>query len=179
MPPCPALRAEKYTACTVTTEHVKVKGTLAPDAMVRAAAVQFMGICKLPPCVVTEYCARGSLADVLRGGKQGKPGAAAELTWRRRLSMALDAATGMLHLHARTPPIIHRDLKSPNLLVDVHWRVKVILAGSHFALFNSPLCTGLMPAPWHHHAAGVRLQHVEAGGGVDTKQQLGSNGEPQ
>lgn len=30
---------------------------------------------------------------------------------------------GMLQLHTRQ--IIHRDLKSPNLLVDKHWRVKV------------------------------------------------------
>ncbi len=87
--------------------------------------VQFMGICTLPPAVVTEYCARGSLADVLRAGRAARPGAAEALTWRRRLGMALDAATGMLHLHARSPPILHRDLKSPNLLVDDHWRVKV------------------------------------------------------
>jgi hypothetical protein len=32
---------------------------------------------------------------------------------------------GMLYLHARSPPIIHRDLQSPNLLVDDHFRVKV------------------------------------------------------
>ena len=38
---------------------------------------------------------------------------------------ALDAAKGMLYLHAHSPPIIHRDLKSANLLVDKHWRVKV------------------------------------------------------
>ncbi len=38
---------------------------------------------------------------------------------------ALDAAKGMLYLHSRSPPILHRDLKSPNLLVDAHWRVKV------------------------------------------------------
>ncbi len=37
---------------------------------------------------------------------------------------ALDAAKGMLHLHNRTPAIIHRDLKSPNLLVDEHWQIK-------------------------------------------------------
>lgn len=30
--------------------------------------VQFLGICHEPPCIVTEYCARGSLAQVCRSG---------------------------------------------------------------------------------------------------------------
>ncbi|GAB4815428.1 hypothetical protein N2152v2_002474, partial [Parachlorella kessleri] len=87
--------------------------------------VSFLGVCRLPPCVITEYCSRGSLADVLRSAR-GAPGrAAAQLGWARRLSMAIDAATGMYFLHAHSPPIVHRDLKSPNLLVSAEWRVKV------------------------------------------------------
>lgn len=39
--------------------------------------------------------------------------------------MALDVARGMNYLHCRKPPIIHRDLKSSNLLVDKNWTVKV------------------------------------------------------
>jgi hypothetical protein len=35
----------------------------------------------------------------------------------------------MLYLHGHKPPIIHRDLKSPNLLVEKNWRVKVRQAG--------------------------------------------------
>lgn len=31
----------------------------------------------------------------------------------------------MLYLHGHRPPIIHRDLKSPNLLVEKNWKVKV------------------------------------------------------
>ena len=31
----------------------------------------------------------------------------------------------MLQLHSHKPPILHRDLKSPNMLVERHWRVKV------------------------------------------------------
>lgn len=31
----------------------------------------------------------------------------------------------MVYLHSRRPPVIHRDLKSSNLLVNNHWRVKV------------------------------------------------------
>ena len=45
----------------------------------------------------------------------------------------LDTATGMLYLHGRS--IIHRDIKSPNLLVDDNWRVKV-------ADFNLSRCIG-------------------------------------
>ncbi|KAG7668202.1 putative Serine/threonine-protein kinase CTR1 [Nannochloris sp. 'desiccata'] len=86
--------------------------------------VGFLGVCLGPPCIVTEYCSRGSLTDVLRGGKSS-PAKAGMLDWTKRLNMSLDAAKGMLYLHARAPPIIHRDLKSPNLLVDKHWRVKV------------------------------------------------------
>lgn len=34
-------------------------------------------------------------------------------------------AKGMNYLHRRNPPIVHRDLKSPNLLVDKKYTVKV------------------------------------------------------
>jgi serine/threonine protein kinase len=35
-------------------------------------------------------------------------------------------AKGMNYLHTSHPPVVHRDLKTPNLLVDRHWVVKVI-----------------------------------------------------
>lgn len=37
-------------------------------------------------------------------------------------------ARGMNYLHNCTPVIVHRDLKSPNLLVDKNWVVKVIFS---------------------------------------------------
>ncbi|KAL4452237.1 hypothetical protein ABPG75_007899 [Micractinium tetrahymenae] len=86
--------------------------------------VMYLGVCLDPPAVVTEYCARGSLNDVLKRARSS-PLLAAQLDWARRLNMALDAAKGMLYLHSCSPPIIHRDLKSANLLVDKHWRVRV------------------------------------------------------
>ncbi|ONM33340.1 PAS domain-containing protein tyrosine kinase family protein [Zea mays] len=50
---------------------------------------------------------------------------ATKLGVRRHVHMALDIARGMNYLHHSSPPIIHRDLKSSNLLVDKNWTVKV------------------------------------------------------
>ncbi|PSC69274.1 Serine threonine-kinase CTR1 [Micractinium conductrix] len=86
--------------------------------------VSLMGVCSYPPALVTEYCSRGSLTDVLSEARRDHS-AAAHLAWPLRLHLALDAAKGMLALHAHNPQILHRDLKSPNLLVDFSWRVKV------------------------------------------------------
>merc|ERR1712100_693769 len=45
--------------------------------------------------------------------------------WDDTISFSLDAARGMEYLHSRTPPILHRDMKSPNLLIDSNWRIKI------------------------------------------------------
>lgn len=68
--------------------------------------------------IVTEYIPRGSLFKTLHKNNQA-------IDMRRRLRMALDVARGMNYLHHRNPPIVHRDLKSSNLLVDKSWTVKV------------------------------------------------------
>ena len=84
--------------------------------------VMLLGVTTDPPAIVQEYCGRGSLYGVLR--RHAAPGAP-PLAWRVRLQMVLGAATGMCYLHGCRPVVLHRDLKSPNLLVDRHWRVKV------------------------------------------------------
>ena len=40
-------------------------------------------------------------------------------------TVTLAVARGMLYLHARTPPVLHMDLKSRNILVDDSWGVKI------------------------------------------------------
>ncbi|KAG5240270.1 serine/threonine-protein kinase pakF [Salix suchowensis] len=80
----------------------------------------FMGAVTSPQrlCIVTEFLPRGSLFRLLQRSTT-------KLDWRRRVHMALDIARGMNYLHHCNPPIIHRDLKSSNLLVDKNWTVKV------------------------------------------------------
>ncbi|XVF39660.1 hypothetical protein PTKIN_Ptkin01aG0051200 [Pterospermum kingtungense] len=84
--------------------------------------VLFMGsVTKRPHLsIVTEYLPRGSLYRLIH-----KPAAGETLDQRRRLRMALDVAKGVNYLHCLNPPIVHWDLKSPNLLVDKNWTVKV------------------------------------------------------
>ena len=80
--------------------------------------VHAMGACIDPICLVTEFCTRGSLFGILHKKTL-------KLPWELRLKLAMDAARGMRFLHTHKPTIIHRDLKSLNLLVDEQWTLKV------------------------------------------------------
>ncbi|KAL4458956.1 hypothetical protein ABPG75_013821 [Micractinium tetrahymenae] len=94
-------------------------------AMRHPNCATFLGICTEPPAVVTEFAERGSLWslwDVLRSAVEGTT-AAEELTWQRRLRLALGVARGLAYLHACG--IVHGDLKSPNVLTDGGWNAKL------------------------------------------------------
>lgn len=82
--------------------------------------VLFMGAVTRPPnlSIVTEFLPRGSLYRLIH-----RPNI--HIDEKRRIRMALDVAKGMNCLHSSIPTIVHRDLKSPNLLVDKNWAVKV------------------------------------------------------
>ncbi|KAL6902019.1 hypothetical protein ACP4OV_004895 [Aristida adscensionis] len=70
--------------------------------------------------LVYEYMPCGTLRDCL-SGKSGL-----HLDWKKRLRVALGAARGLAYLHELAdPPIIHRDVKSSNILMDEHLTAKV------------------------------------------------------
>jgi alpha-tubulin suppressor-like RCC1 family protein len=86
----------------------------------------FMGACTNPPnfFVVTEYCDNGNLFELLHSNKQ------IVLNWEDKRRIAIEIAQGMNYLHSFDPPILHRDLKSMNILLDKNFQVKIADFGS-------------------------------------------------
>lgn len=112
------LVAVKVLMSDCTDVFVKEVATLA--SLRHPNLILFMGYSTAPrPSIVSEYMHRGSLYDMLRS--EGKP-----LAREMFMMVALSVARGMAYLHSRTPhPILHLDLKSPNILIDAQWRIKI------------------------------------------------------
>ncbi|PWA96056.1 Leucine-rich repeat-containing protein [Artemisia annua] len=73
--------------------------------------------CKL---LVYEYMPNGSLGDLLHSSKSGL------LDWPTRYKIAVDAAEGLAYLHHDcVPAIVHRDVKSNNILLDGDFGARV------------------------------------------------------
>lgn len=75
--------------------------------------VRFVGLVTetFPLRLVLEYCAGGSLFELLHNSYH------IPLARPQRLKMLVDSASAEEHLHSFDPPIIHRDLKSLNLML--------------------------------------------------------------
>ncbi|KAH7659986.1 Non-specific serine/threonine protein kinase protein [Dioscorea alata] len=71
--------------------------------------------------LIYELMHNGSLETQLHGPTHGSA-----LTWHIRMKIALDTARGMEYLHEHcNPPVIHRDLKSSNILLDSDFNAKI------------------------------------------------------
>jgi len=79
--------------------------------------VEFRGVCTQSPvyCIVMEYCPYGPLFNLLREGKEIPP--------KKLVDWTKQIATGMNYLHQHK--IIHRDLKSPNILIGRNDIIKI------------------------------------------------------
>ena len=77
--------------------------------------VQFFGVTIKPvPRMVLEFVPNGDLHQFLQ---PTIPHTFESLPFRLRLLIAWDIAKGMNSMHSQNPPIIHRDLRSPNIFV--------------------------------------------------------------
>ncbi|KAI4383794.1 hypothetical protein MLD38_009593 [Melastoma candidum] len=91
--------------------------------------------------LVFEYLASGNLRDCL----DSTPGE--NISWETRVGIAIGAARGLEYLHeAAAPRVLHRDVKSTNILLDENGRAKItdlgmakcVKADGHPSCSNSP-----------------------------------------
>jgi len=75
---------------------------------------------------VYEYMKNGSLHDHLHDKNNVEKGSSVLNYWKMRIKIALDSARGIEYLHNyAVPSIIHRDIKSSNILIDATWTARV------------------------------------------------------
>uniref|UniRef100_A0A7N0TWD1 non-specific serine/threonine protein kinase n=1 Tax=Kalanchoe fedtschenkoi TaxID=63787 RepID=A0A7N0TWD1_KALFE len=89
--------------------------------------------------LVFEYVSNGNLRECLDGDLRKK------MDWPMRVSIALGAARGLEYLHeAAAPKILHRDVKSTNILLDDNWRAKITDLGmaKRLRADGVPSCSG-------------------------------------
>ncbi|KAL9341314.1 hypothetical protein Peur_067533 [Populus x canadensis] len=83
--------------------------------------VLLIGACPEYGILVYEHLAKGSLEDCLF-----KRGNTPALSWQIRFRIAAEIATGLLFLHQTKPePLVHRDLKPGNILLDNNYTSKI------------------------------------------------------
>ncbi|KAK2647148.1 hypothetical protein Ddye_022343 [Dipteronia dyeriana] len=70
--------------------------------------------------LIYEYIENGSLHSWLHENENGK------LNWKTRLRIAIDVANGLQYVHEHTRPrVVHKDIKSSNILLDSNMRAKI------------------------------------------------------
>ncbi|CAN7023230.1 unnamed protein product [Brassica oleracea var. botrytis] len=73
--------------------------------------------------LVYEYVDNGNLEQWLHGDGLGSK---SPLTWEIRMNIVLGTAKGLMYLHeGLEPKVVHRDIKSSNILLDKQWNAKV------------------------------------------------------
>ncbi|XP_071218496.1 receptor-interacting serine/threonine-protein kinase 2-like isoform X1 [Salvelinus alpinus] len=84
--------------------------------------IQIFGVCNEPEffCIVTEYMSNGSLDQLLH-----KNNLYPLLAWSLRLRVLYEIALGVNFLHNMTPPLLHHDLKTQNILLDGEFHIKI------------------------------------------------------
>ncbi|XP_075520272.1 serine/threonine-protein kinase-like protein At3g51990 [Primulina tabacum] len=68
--------------------------------------------------LVVEFMSNGTLYDVLHLSSK-------LLNWGRRIKLALQTAKAIDTLHSLNPPVIHRDIKSANILIDRNFNARL------------------------------------------------------
>jgi len=91
-------------------------------------------------CIFMEYVEGGSIASILR-----EFGALSRVVLQKATRGALE---GLDYLHTRNPPVVHRDIKGANLLVDAAFNVKITDFGCSKQADATKSLTAVGSIPW-------------------------------
>jgi len=91
-------------------------------------------------CILMEYVEGGSIASILR-----EFGALSRVVLQKATRGALE---GLDYLHTRNPPVVHRDIKGANLLVDAAFNVKITDFGCSKQADATKSLTAVGSIPW-------------------------------
>jgi len=85
--------------------------------------IRFYGITrkKEQECIVMEYAENGTLFEFLKKLRNEKK--ESTFSWDKRYDIALDITRGLILMHREN--VLHRDLKSPNILLDTNMVAKI------------------------------------------------------
>ncbi|GFS41075.1 STRUBBELIG-receptor family 3 [Actinidia rufa] len=115
------------------------------DQIRHANVVELMGYCAEygQRLLIYEYCSKGTLQDAFHSDDEFK----GQLTWNIRIRIALGAARALEYLHeVCEPPIIHRNFKSANVLLDDELAVHVSDCGLASLISSGSLSGNLLTA---------------------------------
>jgi tRNA A-37 threonylcarbamoyl transferase component Bud32 len=99
------------------------RGTFRAEAQLLATCLhpsicRILAIVEQPMALVLEYAPSGSLFQSIHQAKK-------RFSTRIKLHIALDVAAALQYLHSKQPPLVHRDLKSANVLLTDNNRAKL------------------------------------------------------
>ncbi|CAI0465636.1 unnamed protein product, partial [Linum tenue] len=122
--------------------------------------VQLEGFCIDPEeanCyLVYEYIQNGSLHSWLHDNDKTNP--TKKLSWKTRIRIAIDVANGLQYIHEHTRPrVVHKDIKTANILLDANMRAKI----ANFGLAKS--ADGVVSTKMDVFAFGVVLLELVSG----------------
>ncbi|GMF17706.1 unnamed protein product [Phytophthora lilii] len=117
-------KCEKLSQIRMFIREITLMGSLKHERIVEFIGVAWDSLRNLS--AVTEYMERGDLRDVLHTLKHQGDNVDHGLTWHgRKLTIALHIAEGLAYMHSLNPKVIHRDLKSKNVLLNNDYEAKL------------------------------------------------------
>jgi serine/threonine protein kinase len=95
--------------------------------------LRFYGVVLKPLMLVTEFAENGNLQQYYTKNKS--------LSWDMSLKFSKEIVRGLRYLHSRDPVIVHRDIKSLNILVRVTSLFPSLFYSlNHYLLFIHVIC---------------------------------------